>query len=76
MPVLAFLILIVVVAITGSVSLFFLFDRLSSRRIPPLENGNVALLREEVETLAGRLERVEEEVEFYKRLKAPDEPDQ
>ena len=73
MPVIAFLILIIVAAVTGSTFLYLLFDRLSRRIPPPEENANLALLREEVESLAGRLERVEEEVEFYKRLKAPDE---
>jgi hypothetical protein len=64
-------ILILCGAVWGSALVFALVGRLSRR----VESGNqdelLVMLREELDVLSGRLGRVEEELEFYKRLQAP-----
>jgi hypothetical protein len=68
-----FFILILLGFIAGSSFIYVLVTR-SSRRI---ESGSgdltVSLLRDELDSLSVRLERIEEELEFFKRLRAPDE---
>jgi len=71
-------VLILLGAVWGSAFLYVVIRGISKRLeiTEADEGGNAALMREELASLAGRLERVEEELEFYKRLKAPDEPEQ
>ena len=52
--------------------LYYVARAFSKRLDGPDPGPADALLREEVETLAHRLGRVEEELEFYKLLSAPD----
>jgi len=74
MGVLFGLILILFSAAWGSVFLYQILRRLTGRVGPPEGNGVTPMLLEEVESLSGRLARVEEELEFYKQLKAPEVP--
>jgi len=71
------LVLILFGAFWGSAFLWTIIKAISKRlAVAEVEGeGNTALLREELEALSGRLERVEEELDFYKRLKAPDQPE-
>jgi hypothetical protein len=57
----------------GAAMLYFVARALSKRLDAPEPGPADALLREDVESLSHRLSRVEEELEFYKRLKAPDD---
>ena len=56
----------------GATMLYFVARALSKRLDAPEPGPADALLREDVESLAYRLGRVEEELEFYKRLSAPE----
>ena len=67
-------VLIICSAVWGSAFVFTLVGRLSKRVEPGNQDALIGVLREEVESLSGRLGRVEEELDFYKRLKAPEEP--
>lgn len=74
------LILILCGAAWGSAAVFVLLKAFAIRMEGKgLEKGgggmDTELLREELERMAGRLGRVEEELEFYKRLKTPKEED-
>lgn len=64
-------ILILCGAVWGSALVFALVGRISRR----VESGNqgelLVMLREELDALSGRMGRLEEELEFYKRLQAP-----
>lgn len=55
----------------GAMLLYYVSKAFSNRLDGPPPGPADALLREEVESLAHRLGRVEEELEFYKRLSAP-----
>lgn len=68
-----FFMLILLGFIGGSSFLYLLVTR-SSKRIEP-GSGELtgSLLRDEVDSLSVRLERIEEELEFFKRLRTPDE---
>ena len=70
-----FFILILCGAFWGSAFVFLALDRASKKLKGPREGPSDLLLREEVESLSGRLARVEDELEFYKQLRAPDEPE-
>jgi hypothetical protein len=70
-----FFVLILCGAFWGSSFVYLALQRASRRVEGPGEGPADALLREEVENLAGRLARVEDEFEFYKQLRAPDEPE-
>jgi hypothetical protein len=65
-------ILILSGAFWGSAFFLVLMKGLSKRLEAPRTGPVDALLREELESLAGRLERVEEELDFYKQLNAPE----
>jgi hypothetical protein len=67
-------VLIIFSAIWGSAAVFTLLGRISRRVEPRNQDALIGGLREEVESLSGRLGRVEEELDFYKRLQAPEEP--
>ena len=69
-----FFVLIICSAIWGSATVFTLLGRVSKRVEPGDQDGMIRVLREELESVSGRLGRVEEELDFYKRLQAPDEP--
>ena len=68
-------VLIICSAVWGSAFVFTLVGRLSKRVEPGNQEALIAVLREEMESLTGRLGRVEDELDFYKRLQAPDEPE-
>lgn len=57
----------------GATLLYYVAKAFAKRLEGPEPGPADALLREEVESLAHRLGRVEEELEFYKQLKAPDD---
>lgn len=63
--------LIVFGFISGSSLLYVLVTRLTRRVEPGGEGLTFSMLRDELDSLTVRLARVEEELEFYKRLKAP-----
>ncbi len=65
-------ILILCSAIWGSAFFYVLMKGLSKRLDSPGRRPPDLLLREEVESLAARLDRVEDELDFYKRLSAPE----
>jgi hypothetical protein len=69
-----FFMLILLGFAAGSGFIYVLVTRLSRRVQPGGEDLSLSLLRDEVDSLTQRLGRVEEELEFYKRLGAPDEP--
>lgn len=68
-------ILILCGAFWGSAFVYMALDGYSKKLKGPPEGPSDLLLREEVENLSGRLARVEDELEFYKQLRAPDEPE-
>jgi hypothetical protein len=68
-------ILILFSAAWGSAFLYQIIGKFSRIVEPGNEEMGDSRLREEVENLAGRLGRVEDELEFYKQLRAPEEPD-
>ena len=70
-----FFMLILLGFAAGSGLIYVLVTRLSGRIQSGGEDLTVSLLRDELDSLSLRLGRVEEELEFYKRLKAPDEPE-
>ena len=70
-----FFVLILCGAFWGSSFVYLALKGASKRLEGPRQGPSDALLREEVENLAGRLARVEDELEFYKQLRAPDEPE-
>ena len=55
----------------GATLLYYVAKAFAKRLDGPDPGPADHLMREEVETLAHRLGRVEEELEFYKRLSAP-----
>jgi hypothetical protein len=67
--------LIVLGFIAGSSFVYVLTIRMSKRLDTRPTQPMDSLLREEIESLTVRLGRVEDELEFYKRLQAPEEPD-
>jgi len=69
-----FFMLILLGFAAGSGFIYVLVTRLSRRIEPGGEALTVSLLRDELDSLSLRLGRVEEELEFYNRLKSPDEP--
>jgi hypothetical protein len=70
-----FFILILLGGFWGFTMLYYVAKALSKRLETPEPGPADVLLREEVENLAGRLARVEDELDFYRQLKAPDDPD-
>jgi len=70
-----FFMVIVLGFMAGAGFLYVLLSRLTRRVEPGGGDLDRTLLREEMESLSTRMERVEEELEFYKKLKAPEQPD-
>ncbi len=68
----ALVLLIVLGFMAGGGFLFVLLNRLT-RRVGTGEGLNLSILRDELDSLSVRLGRVEEELEFYRQLKAPEE---
>ncbi len=68
-----FFMLIILGFMGGAGFLYVLLNRLT-RRVGDGEDLNISLLRDELDSMSVRLGRVEEELEFYKKLKAPDFP--
>jgi len=68
----ALLLMILLGFMTGAGFLYVLLNRLT-RRVGTGEDLNLSLLRDELDSLSVRLGRVEEELEFYRQLKAPEE---
>ncbi|MGW8267564.1 MAG: hypothetical protein ACWGSQ_14450 [Longimicrobiales bacterium] len=58
--------------ISGSTLLYFLVTRLTRRVEAGGDGLTFSMLRDELDSLTVRLGRVEEELEFYKRLTAPE----
>jgi hypothetical protein len=67
-------VLIICSAIWGSATVFTLLSRISKSVEPGNQDPMIGVLREELEALSGRLGRVEEELDFYKQLQAPETP--
>jgi hypothetical protein len=61
--------------IAGSSFVYVLTTRLTRRVDAPPTQLTDSLLREVIESLTARLGRVEDELEFYKQLRAPEEPE-
>lgn len=70
-----FFMLIILGFIAGSAFIYIAVTRLTGRVKPGGEEFQLSMVREELESLAVRLGRVEEEVDFYKRLKGPETPE-
>ena len=68
-----FFMLILLGFIAGSSFVYVLTTRLTRRFDRGPDQPVDTLLREEVESLVARVNRVEDELEFYKRLAAPQE---
>jgi hypothetical protein len=68
----AFFLLVLLGFLAGAGFLYVLLNRLT-RRVGTGEDLNLSLLRDEVDALTARLGRMEEEMEFYRQLKAPEE---
>jgi len=67
--------LIILGFLAGASFLYLLVTR-PGRQIEPGQAGETfAMLREELDSLTVRLGRVEEEMDFYRQLKAPGEPE-
>jgi len=66
-----FFMLIILGFMGGAGFLHALLGRLT-RRVGEGENLNLSLLRDELDSVSVRLARVEEELEFYKKLNAPE----
>jgi hypothetical protein len=66
-----FFMLIILGFMGGAGVLYVLLNRLT-RRVEDGQDPNLSLLRDELDSLTVRLGRVEEELEFYKKLNAPD----
>ena len=70
-----FFMLILLGFISGSASINLMVTRLSRRIESGGEDLTVSMLRDELDSLSVRVGRVEEEMDFYKRLKGPGEPE-
>ena len=68
-----FFMLILLGFISGSGFVYVLVARLSRRIESGGEDLTVTIFRDELDSVSVRLGRLEEEMEFYKRLKAPGE---
>ena len=66
-----FFMLIILGFMGGAGFLYALLGRLT-RRVGQGEDLNTSLLRDELDSVSVRLARVEEELEFYKKLNAPE----
>lgn len=67
-----FFMLIILGFMGGAGFLYLLLNRLTGK-VGDGEDLNLSLLRDELDSVSARLVRVEEELEFYKKLKAPDQ---
>jgi hypothetical protein len=70
-----FFMLILLGFISGSAFIYVMVTRLSRRIEPGGEDLTVSMLRDELDSLSIRVGRVEEEMDFYKRLKGPGGPE-
>ena len=68
-------VMIICTAIWGSATVFTLLGRVSRRVEPGNQDALIAALRDEVEYLTARVGRVEEDLDFFKELKAPNGPE-
>ena len=68
----ALFMLIILGFMGGAGFLYVLLNRLT-RRVGDGEDLNLSLLRDELDSVSVRLARMEEELEFYKKLKAPEQ---
>jgi hypothetical protein len=68
-----FFTLILLGFIAGASFIYVLVTRSSKRIEPGSGELTVSLLRDELDSFSVRLDRIEEEMEFFKRLRAPDE---
>jgi hypothetical protein len=68
-----FFTLILLGFIAGASFIYVLVTRSSKRIEPGSGELTISLLRDELDSFSVRLDRIEEEMEFFKRLRAPDE---
>lgn len=68
-----FFMVIVLGFLAGASFLYVLVTRMTRRVEPGGGDLDRALLREDLDSLSARVERVEEELEFYKKLNAPEQ---
>jgi len=67
-------VMIICTAIWGSATVFTILGRISRKVDPGNQADLIAALRDEVEYLTARVGRVEEDLDFFKELKAPSGP--